>query len=123
MMKLIPISDGINVTKKQIQAKLKDVCPVCATTRALYKIPKGPTRRSFKEFGELITLDTWGPYPVLGLQGERYALTLVDEGTRFTWTTLFKTKDEIAPLLIERLKRLATKFSPVVRICADNEFA
>jgi hypothetical protein len=95
---------------------------VCATTRALYKIPKGPTCQSFKNFSELITLDTWGLYPVSGLKGEQYALTLVNKGTCFTWTKLFTTKVDIVLLLITLLKRLATEFGLIIRICADNEF-
>ena len=39
---LLKISDGIKVTDKQIQAKMNDLCPICHTTRALYKIPRGP---------------------------------------------------------------------------------
>lgn len=123
MRKLLKISDGINVTDAQIKAKIKDICPICYTTRALYKIPRDPAKRNFQNFGELVTVDTWGPYPVPGLKNERYALFLIDDATRYTWVVLFDTKDKIAVILIELLKRLSTEHQlPIIRIRCDNEF-
>ncbi|KAJ5109551.1 hypothetical protein N7532_002196 [Penicillium argentinense] len=39
MLSLLDSSTGMEITAKQIKAKLKAVCPICATTRALVKIP------------------------------------------------------------------------------------
>jgi hypothetical protein len=123
MRKLLKISDGIKVTDRQIAAKIKDVCPVCYTTRALYKIPRDAANRHYEHFGELVTVDTWGPYPVPGLKGERYALFLIDDATRYTWVELFNTKDKIAGLLTSLLTRLSTAHSkPIIRMRVDNEF-
>jgi len=123
MRRLLKISDGIKVTDKQIQAKMNDLCPICHTTRALYKIPRGPAQRHYNTFGQLVTVDTWGPYPTPGLDGERYALCLIDDATRFTWVELFPTKDRISALLTSLLTRLANEHGhPIVRMRCDNEF-
>ena len=47
----------MNITERQIKDKLKAVCPVCATTRALVKIPRDPASRRSKEVGDLIHVD------------------------------------------------------------------
>lgn len=44
MLQLHKNSDGMGLTEKQIKAKIKMICPVCATTRALVKIPRDPAR-------------------------------------------------------------------------------
>lgn len=38
MQKMLKMSTGLNLTNAQIKEKIRDVCPICATTRALYKI-------------------------------------------------------------------------------------
>jgi hypothetical protein len=123
MRHLTKISDSMTVTDKQIQAKLKDQCPVCATTRALYRIPRDPADRHYENVGELVTVDTWGPYPVPGLKGERYALFLIDDATRFTWVSFFKAKGDIGQLLVNTFRRLSNEHGrPIVRLRCDNEF-
>jgi len=84
MRHLAKISTGMTITDKQIQAKLRDVCPICWTTRNLNKIPRDPARRRYTNAGDLVILDTWGPYPIYGLKGERWALFLTNDATRYT---------------------------------------
>ena len=56
--RLLKQSTGIDITDQQIKAKLKAVCPICATTRALVRIPRDPARRRYTEVGELLVVDT-----------------------------------------------------------------
>ena len=51
MRKLLANSIGMNITDAQLKAKLKAVCPTCATTKAIVKIPRDPARRQFDEPG------------------------------------------------------------------------
>lgn len=46
MLNLQKFSDGMGFTEKQIKTKLKAICPVCATTRALVRIPRNATPRN-----------------------------------------------------------------------------
>jgi len=54
MLNLKKVSTGMDVTEQQIKEKLKAICPVCATTRALVRIPRDPAKRKSEELGDLI---------------------------------------------------------------------
>lgn len=113
----------MDITSKQIAAKVKAVCPICAITRALYRIPRDPARRRFSKVGELLAIDTWGPYPIEGLDGVRYALFVTDDATRYTWVEFFNTKDKIHKLMQNKCKSIANNFDTTIKkIRADNEF-
>src|SRR4051794_36862776 len=60
---------GKHATAAQMRAKLKAVCPVCAITRALVKIPRDPAKRHAQEPGQMVHVDVWGPYPIEGFDG------------------------------------------------------
>jgi hypothetical protein len=51
MLNLQKFSDGMGLTEKQSKAKFKAICPVCATTRALIRIPRDPAKRHATESG------------------------------------------------------------------------
>ncbi|KAI3273618.1 hypothetical protein DTO003C3_10326 [Penicillium roqueforti] len=74
MLSLLRSSTGMEITEKQIKAKLKAVCPVCATTRALVKVPRDPASRHAQQPGAMVHMDVWGPYPIEGFDGTRYFL-------------------------------------------------
>jgi hypothetical protein len=92
MLNLLGSSTGMEITEKQIKAKLKAVCPVCATTRALVKIPRDPSTRHAQQPGWMIHVDVWGPYPIEGFDGTRYFLFITDDCTRYTWSARFDKK-------------------------------
>ena len=89
MKKLSIQSTGMTLTTKQIAAKVKAICPVCATIRAINKIPRDPARRQFNAVGDLLIADSWGPYPIEGLNRVRYALFVIDDATRYIWVQFF----------------------------------
>lgn len=80
------------ISEKQIRAYLKWICPVCATTKALVRIPKEPSRREVTQQGVMIHVDTWGPYSVPSLDGTIFMLFFTDQATRYTWSERLKTK-------------------------------
>lgn len=94
MLSLGKYSDGMGLTDKQIKAKLKAICPVCATTRALVKIPRDPAKRRAQEPGQLMHADTWGPYPIEGFDSTKYFLFVTCDSTRCTWAERFSHKGE-----------------------------
>jgi hypothetical protein len=123
MLHLLKISDGMNVTEAQIKACLKDVCPICWTTRTLNKIPREPARRRFQNPGHMLVIDSWGPYPIPGLKGERYAIFITDDATRFTWVIFMVTKDTLASITLKKILEIETVHNVKVRIVRfDNEF-
>jgi hypothetical protein len=57
MLKLLNSSTRIEVTAAQIRAKLKAVCPVCAVTRALVKIPRDLAKRYAREPRQIVHIN------------------------------------------------------------------
>lgn len=45
LRKLLYVAEGIDLTDKQIKAKLGMICPICATTKAVNRVLKDPTTR------------------------------------------------------------------------------
>lgn len=124
MRRLLKVSNGINLTDKQVKSRLGAVCPVCATTRAIVRVPKEPATRRFKKPGDLLHVDTWGRYPVTGWDGTKLMLLVTDDATRYTWCARLKSKDEIPMVLRRVLKKAERSFDFKVRRCRlDNEFA
>jgi hypothetical protein len=122
LRRLLKQSEGIDITDQQVKAKLKAICPVCATTRATVRIPRDPASRRFEEVGDLLHVDTWGPYPVLGWDSTKYLLFATDDATRFTWCVSVSDKDEL-PRKVQRLvRKIQKEYKTVVRsMRLDNE--
>jgi hypothetical protein len=124
MLSLKKVSTGMNVTEEQIKAKLKAVCPVCATTRALVKIPRDPAKRYSEEVGDLMHVDLWGPYPVEGYDGTKYFLLMTDDNARFTWYERLTAKNEVPEAFRRLHKKIEKEHKVTVRkYRCDNEFA
>lgn len=121
--RLVKQSTGIDLTDKQLRAKLKAICPVCATTRATVRIPRDPADRRFESVGDLLHVDTWGPYPIEGKDGEKYAIFFTDDATRYTFVDFFTSKDEIGGIFRTIHRRIErTHDCKIKRYRFDNEF-
>ena len=92
---LLKVSDGIDLTDKQLQGKLGANCPVCATTRAVNKVPRDPATRRAMSPRAIMHADARGPYPVKAWDGTAYILAMTDDATRFTWSARYMTKEKI----------------------------
>lgn len=122
MRRLVKVSRGMNITEKQIRAKLNAICPVCATSRAINRIPREPATRRFDTVGDMIHADTWGPYGLAGIGGIKFFLALVDDAMRYTWAEPFQSKAEIGSLFRKMLNRIETGYNTRIRrIRADNK--
>lgn len=123
MLKLLDSSTGMNITPEQIRAKLKAVCPVCAVTRALVKIPRDPAKRHAEEPGQMVHVDSWGPYPIEGFDGTKFFIFVTDDCTRYTWCARFDHKHELFEIFKTLLKFIQKTYNIVIRCCRlDNEF-
>ncbi|KFX96088.1 hypothetical protein V490_03519 [Pseudogymnoascus sp. VKM F-3557] len=116
LRKLLRMSDGItDITDKQIKNMLGAVCPVCATTNAIIRIPRDPATRQFKLPGECIHIDIWGPYAVLGWDKTKYMFEATDGATRFSWTTRLKNRAEVTAAIIRTHKMIEKTYNVVIR--------
>jgi hypothetical protein len=120
---LLKQSTGIELTDKQVQAKLSTICPICATSRALVRVPREPAKRRATEAGEKMHADTWGPYPIKGYDDTSFFLFITDEKTRFTWGERFAEKHQL-PQVFRRLhKHIEKSHNIEIRNYRfDNEF-
>ena len=83
MLNLKKVSADIDITKQQTKKKLKAVCPICATTRTLVRIPRDLAKRKSEEVGNLIYVDTRSLYPIEGYDGIKLFLIMTDDNTYF----------------------------------------
>lgn len=123
MLKLLDSSTGLDLTATQIRSKLKAICPVCAVTRALVKIPRDPAKRHAQEPGQMVHVDVWGPYPIEGFDGTRYFLFITDDCTRYTWSARFDRKHQLLDVFKALVRTIQKTYNIVIRCCRlDNEF-
>ena len=123
MRRLLKQSEGMDLTDDELKAKAQAICPICATTRAINKIPRDPARRRYESVGEMLHVDTWGRYPVEGWDGSYYFLFVTDDFSRHTWSKGFFSKDQIPGLLWDIVQEIETTHDCVVRrLRCDNEF-
>ena len=123
MLNLLDSSTGMEITPAQIRAKLKAVCPVCAITRALVKIPRDPAKRRAQEPGQMVHVDVWGPYPIEGFDGTKYFLFITDDCTRYTWSARFNRKYQLLEVFKSLVKIIQKAYNITIRCCRlDNEF-
>jgi len=123
MLKLLDASTGMEITAAQIRAKLKAVCPVCAVTRAVVKIPRDPAKRHAQEPGQMVHVDVWGPYPIAGFDGTKYFLFITDDCTRYTWSARFDRKYQLLDVFKSLIKFIQRRYKITIRCCRlDNEF-
>ena len=120
---LLKVSNGIDLTDKQLQAKLGTICPVCATTRAVNKVPRDPATRRATNPGEMVHADAWGPYPIGAWDGTTYILAITDDATRFTWSARYATKDKIPEVFRHLHRTIEKRNNMTIRAYRlDNEF-
>ena len=114
MLSLWDSSTEMEITAKQIKAKLKAVCTVCATTRALVKILRDPAKRHAQAPGSMVHVDVWGPYPIEGFDGTRYFLFITDDCTRFD------KKYQLFEVFKSLVKLIQNVFNITIRCCRFN---
>ncbi|KAL7767857.1 hypothetical protein ACKLNR_002158 [Fusarium oxysporum f. sp. zingiberi] len=123
MINLLDISTGIPLTKQQIRSQMSIVCPVCAVTRSLVKIPRDPATRRQTQPGGLIHCDVWGPYSIPGLGGVKFFFFATDDATRFTWHKSFTSKSELPAVFQQNHLEIETGLGITIRgYRFDGEF-
>ena len=124
LRKLLKMSTGIDITEEQIKKKLGAVCPVCATSRAIVRIPREPATRRAEGFGDLFHADSWGPYSIKGYDGTTRFVFVTDDASRRLFPLRITTPSDAPDALKQCTKVLQKKFGVTVRSWrVDNEFS
>jgi len=75
-------------------------CETCIFAKS-HRLPFHTSTVSFTTPFQLIHMDLWGPYRgVVSITGAKYFLTIVDDFSRCTWTTLLQNKSQVASVII-----------------------
>ncbi|GAA5993370.1 hypothetical protein JCM11641_001995, partial [Rhodosporidiobolus odoratus] len=98
-------SSGLKKVEAVLQNGSSIPCDTCAEAKATRK-PVGreaehPAQRPL----EIVSGDTWGPAPVGGTKGQRFALGMVDHYSRYVWVTPMAGKSGVADQVVSRLGR------------------
>ena len=113
----------MKVSRGQIQAKLGQTCPICATTRAIVRIPRDPAKVRYEKKGELVHVDIWGPYSVLGWDKTRWMCFVTDDATRRTKTLRLSDLDNFPEYLCTLHKKEERCYQIIIRpYRGDNQF-
>lgn len=115
MLQLCDQATGLNVTKEQVKAKLGQICPVCATTKAIVRIPREPARVRYQQKGELVHVDVWGPYSIEGWDHTRWMGFSTDDWSRSTEVIRIQNLVEFPDLLRRHHKRQELRFNITIR--------
>ena len=70
----------------------------------------------------LLHMDLFGHANIMSISKKKYALVIVDDFTRFSWTFFLHSQDEANQLIINRIKNVETRSKwKVAKIRSDNE--
>jgi len=70
---------------------------------------------------ERLVVDTWGPAPVRGRLGQRFALLVLDRYSGYAWCKVLSSKAAIPQYLVDLMRRLERESgSPIVELLSDN---
>ena len=90
---------GLPHTYTPVPAPLHTSCLPCIESKTQAQ-PHPPQRTRAQGVLNKVHCDLVGPYPVAGLKGEQYRLTIVDDHSRFGWVFPLHTKDQAKYVLI-----------------------
>ena len=70
--------------------------------------------------GELMHMDTWGPYPIGGIGKIKGFVVLTDDACRFVWTKSYEKQEHIIDISIDMFKSLETAHTIQIRKAFQN---
>jgi transposase InsO family protein len=99
---------------------LKESCEVYITSKLVRVLNKKASEYSTKSL-ERVFSDFWGPYSTLGLAGELYILTFIDNYTRKSWVYFTKERRELRELFqVFRARVEAETSLKIKQVRCDN---
>lgn len=122
-LKLLMRNEMVIGMKAKIDGKFADeiVCEPCIVGKQSRKpFSVGEERRSTRVL-ELIHSDVCGPVTPVGVDGEKYFVTFIDDWSRFTVVCLISSKDQVVDVFREYEAIVSAKFGrSISRFRCDN---
>jgi len=117
MKKLVPISDGMNISNINKAKKVCEVCLEAKQTRSPFKSERTRTSRPL----EIIHTDVCGPVDPVTWDGKKYFTTFLDDYTHFLMVYLIEGKYEVIDAIKEYVAEVEAKWNyKVSKIRCDN---
>ncbi|GJV21175.1 retrovirus-related pol polyprotein from transposon TNT 1-94 [Tanacetum coccineum] len=97
------------------------LCSACQLGKSKKFSHKPKSENTNMEVLHTLHMDLCGPMRVQSIKGKKYILVIVDDYSRFTWVTFFRSKDETPEFVINFLKQIQVGLNKTVRyIRTDN---
>ena len=97
------------------------LCDSCQKGKQRKASFKSKSISSIDEPLKLLHMDLFGPVNIMSISKKKYALVIVDDFTRFSWTFFLHSKDEASQLIINHIKNVETGSKwKVATIRSDN---
>ena len=95
---------------------LKELCETCALGKQTSKPVPKETQNKAQKLLELVYSDILGPFEVLSLNGSRYAITFVDEYSKYSVVKFMSKKSQA----LEKFKEYVAESGSPRRLRTDN---
>ena len=92
------------------------LCDACQLGKQRKTSFKSKTENSITEPFHLLHLDLFGPVNIMSINKKKYALVIVDDHTRYTWTFFLSKKDETPQLIIDLITLIENNSSFKIKI-------
>ncbi|GKA28045.1 retrovirus-related pol polyprotein from transposon TNT 1-94 [Tanacetum coccineum] len=97
------------------------MCAACAMGKSTKKPHKPKFEDTNQEKLYLLHMNLCGTIRVVGVNGKKYILVIVDDYSRFTWVKFLRSKDEAPDFIIKFFKMIQVRLKVTVRrIRIDN---
>nr|GEU43728.1 retrovirus-related Pol polyprotein from transposon TNT 1-94 [Tanacetum cinerariifolium] len=97
------------------------LCSSCELGKAKRKSFHAKLTPSSKRRLQLLHMDLCGPMQVVSINGKIYALVIVDDYSRYTWTHFLRFKDETPEVLIDFLRLVQRGVLSQVRVVRTDK--
>ena len=97
------------------------LCDSCQKGKQRKASFKSKSESSIDEPLKLLHMDLFGPVNIMSISKKKYALVIVDDFTKFSWTFFLHSKDEANQLIINHIRNVETGSKwKVATIRSDN---
>ena len=103
IMKHVFTSDAVKGVRVKGRLELGSACDACARGKAHRRVFR-PSAHPAKEPGERLVMDVIGPAQVVGLNGEKYIVNIVDKYSGYTYTEAVNLKSDVTQVVIKLVK-------------------
>lgn len=120
MKTLLKISDGINLTSKNL-TELEMVCEICQKAKQTRTKFENARIKAKRYNLQIIHSDVCGPITPSTWDGNRYFITFLDDFTHYSMVFLIKNKEEVTSKIKEYIEKVEARWNlRVSKLRCDN---